>query len=953
MNAPQRIPLSTYRLQLRREFPLSAARALIPYLSSLAISDLYLSPIYLARPGSPHGYDVLDHALLNPELGSHRDLQELMDAAHAAGMGIIFDVVPNHMCIVGEENLRWNEVLEDGETAATAGTFDIDWDPPKPELTAKILLPFLEEQYGRVLESNLSIAFKNGGFSVSWGGTRLPLSPETWPHMLGPAREILRKRVLAEDPSLLELESIVRALTHTLPDLHGKEATVERRREKEAVRRRLAELVQVPSVAAAIEDAVRQLNGIQGVPQSFDALERLMNDQAYRLAHWRVAAHEINYRRFFDINELAAVRVEDPEVFVAVHALVLSLAKHPAFTGMRIDHLDGLADPAQYLSDLATAWQRAVGKSDGSEHPYVIVEKILGSDESLRPDFAADGTTGYEFIEIAAGVFLHPDGASKLRDLAAELGGASQSFPEVAVQSKRLVLENTLAAELTVLARRLDRVSEQHRYTRDFTLNQLHAALAEVVAGFGVYRTYVQEVDSEGDVAASDQYAIKRAIATARRRNPLLNASIFEFIEAVLLHRDPPGLQPDQLRTRRQFVTRFQQLTSPVFAKGVEDTAFYRYLPLIALNEVGGNPGHWRTSDAEIHAAFAARLRESPHTLSASTTHDTKRGEDARARLYVLSEIPEAFGAAARRWFEMNRRLKETVEDAPAPDSSEEYLFYQALVGAWPLDGWSSDPDFGKRIANYMGKARHEAKLFTSYTNPNLAYEAAAETFITKVLDPNKNLSFLEDVERFVATIVSAGLSNSLAQLVLKVAAPGVPDFFQGRETWDFSLVDPDNRRLVDYGGRNGLLCESMDEFARHGTDAVAAWFANPADGRIKLWLTVTGLRLRGARADLFHTGDYLPLKGRGPEASRVFAFARGHGEAAVIAVVGRHLASSQPQAGRGATWRGTALQLPEALATSQLRDALTGRSVRVEGGQLWLEQVFLTLPFALLETQP
>lgn len=951
MSTPQRLPLATYRLQLRREFPFAAARAVLPYLKALGISDLYLSPIYLARPGSSHGYDILDHERLNPELGDERDLHLLMDAARDASMGVIFDVVPNHMCILGETNLRWNEVLEDGPAAATAPNFDIDWDPPKAELAAKILLPFLDDQYGRVLESELSVSFSDGGFAVSWNGGRLPLAPETWPHILNPALVILRDTASVDDPALLELESLVRALTHTLPALRRRETAVERKREKEALRRRLAELASLPPVEAAIAKAVEHINGTRGVPQSFDPLERLMNDQVYRLAHWRVAAHEINYRRFFDINELAAVRVESPEVFTAVHALVLALADHPAFTGLRVDHLDGLADPSQYLTDLRAAWRKRTGKSE-HVHPYVLVEKILGTGETLRPDFAADGTTGYDFVELAAGIFLQTDGSSKLRALAAEVAGPFLSFAEVAAQSKRLVLENTLAAELTVLARRLDRISEQHRYTRDFTLHQLHAALAEVVAGFNIYRSYVRESDSENSVAEPDVHAIKRAVATARRRNPLLNASLFHFIEAVLLHRDPPGLQPEQVQARREFVTRFQQLTSPVFAKGIEDTAFYRYLPLLALNEVGSNPGSWRTSSEDLHNAMAARWQASPHTLSATATHDSKRGEDARARLYVLSEVADAFAVAARRWFEMNYAFKSTVDDAPAPDVSEEYLLYQTLVGAWPLEGWASEHDFRQRVSAYMAKARHEAKQFTSYINPNLAYEAAAERFVDGVLDPDRNRAFLDDVGRFVATITPAGLCNSLAQLVLKLSAPGVPDFFQGRETWDFSLVDPDNRRLVDFDPRPAVLTALLDDFGRLGARAVEAWFAKPRDARIKVWVTAAGLRLRAAKPTLFQSGQYQPLELDGPAASHVFAFARVQGSQAVLSVLGRHLASTRALE-HPEVWRDTTLGLPKPMATASFHDVLTGRRFTPAQGRLSVEAIFRSLPMGLLESEP
>ncbi|MGD0839023.1 MAG: malto-oligosyltrehalose synthase, partial [Polyangia bacterium] len=887
MTPPERLPTATYRLQLRKEFPFAAARAQIPYLSRLGISDLYLSPIYFARPGSPHGYDVLDHERLNPELGDEAELKLLMDEAHSAGLGVIFDLVPNHMCILGA-NRRWQEVLEDGRGAATADNFDIDWDPPKPELAAKILLPFLEEQYGRVLETDLAIAFAGGEFTVSWSGGRLPLGPETWLHVMSPALEILRGKVAADDPGLLELESIVRALTHTLPVLRRHDRAIERQREKEALKRRLAELAAAPAVGEAIAAAVERINGVRGVPQSFDALERLMNDQVYRLAHWRVAAHEINYRRFFDISDLAAVRVEHADVFLAVHGLVLSLATHPAFTGLRVDHLDGLADPCQYLTHLAQAWRQRTGKG-AALHPYVVVEKILGRGETLRHDFAADGTTGYDFIALAAGILIRPQGAAQLRTLAAELG-VGASFPAIAAESKRLVLDNTLAAELTMLVRRLDRISEQHRYTRDFTLHQLQAALAEVVAEFDVYRTYVRESDSAATVAEADVRAIAHAVATARRHHPMLNASLFNFIEEVLLHRDPPGLAPEQVQARREFVTRFQQLTSPVYAKGIEDTAFYRYLPLIALNEVGSDPERWFASDAELHAALAARLATSPHTMSASATHDSKRGEDARARLYVLSELADSFAVTVRRWFAMNYRFKRTVHDAPAPDISEEYLLYQSLLGAWPVAGWASEPDFSRRVITYMTKARHEAKLFTSYINPDLAYEAAAESFVASVLDPQQSRTFLDDVEHFVATLMPGGLANSLAQLVVKLAAPGIPDFFQGCEGWDFSLVDPDNRRLVDFATRSAQLREVEVAFARDGHRAVEAWFAAPRDARIKMWVTSAGLRLRQERAVLFQTGDYQPVLGQGPAADHIFAFARSVGREAVVAVVGRRL---------------------------------------------------------------
>jgi (1->4)-alpha-D-glucan 1-alpha-D-glucosylmutase len=954
MKTPQRVPRATYRLQLRREQPFSAARALLPYLRQLGISDLYLSPVSMARPGSPHGYDVVDHERLNPELGSTADLTALLDDAHALGMGVIFDVVPNHMCILDEANHKWRQVLEDGPSAAEAAFFDIDWNPPKEELTAKILLPFLEDQYGRVLETGLAVAFADGGFTASWNGGTLPLAPETWVQVLALALEDLRALVReAEHPALLELESVVRSLSYTLPALRAPELRSARHHEKQAIRRRLATLdSEHPAAHEAISTAVQRINGTRGDAASFDRLERLMNAQFYRLAHWRVAAHEINYRRFFDINELAAVRVENPAVFASVHALVLSFATHPACTGFRIDHLDGLADPQQYLADLASTWRTCMrGQAEAGQHPYVIVEKILAADETLRPELAADGTTGYDFMALAAGLLLDGAGAARLRATAAEVTGGAAPFRDVATEAKLMVLSSTLAAELTVLARRLDRISEQHRYSRDFTLQQLHATLSQVVASFPIYRTYVRETEDE--VGPADARAITQAIGHARRSNPLLNRSLFEFLEAVLLHRDPPGLSPAAREARREFVTRFQQLTAPVFAKGIEDTAFYRYLPLVALNEVGGDPSRLQVSDADLHAALAGRGQATPRTLSATATHDSKRGEDARARLFVLSEVPEIWAEACKRWAAMHGQSKTMVDGAPAPDASEEYFLYQSMVAAWPLLGWASEPELSARLTSYMVKARHEAKSFTSYINPNPSYEKAAEAFVTNLLDPDRNASFLAEVDGFVAKIAAAGICNSLAQLVLKLASPGVPDFFQGRELWDFSLVDPDNRRPVDFAARAALLGKLRAEVGKRGAAAGEDWMRAPADGRIKLWLTTAGLGLRAARSDLFADGGYRPLVAQGPLARHVFGFAREHDGNAVIALMARHVFGLPAAPPTGGMWAKSAVELPAAWGTRKFQDTFTGRTVEPKAGRLGLEEVFASLPVSLLETTP
>jgi (1->4)-alpha-D-glucan 1-alpha-D-glucosylmutase len=958
------IPTATYRLQLRREFSLRSVSALLPYLHQLGISDLYLSPLYAARPGSLHGYDVIDHNRLNPELGDGKALRALFDEAATLGLGIILDVVPNHMCIAGDQNLLWLDVLEDGRGSPTAAYFDIDWDPPKAELVGKVLLPFLSEQYGRVLEGELLLDFGDGRFFVTWNGQRLPLNPVTLRHVLEPALEHLHAQEARDDTCELELESILRALSQTLPTLRdaGDGGRTEYLHEKEAIRRRLAAWFEGSTRArGAVTHALGLVNGTPGVPSTFDRLERLMADQFYRLANWRVAAHEINYRRFFDVNELAAIRVEHPKVFVAVHALPFSLATHAAFRGFRIDHVDGLADPEGYLNDLLGGWHQSQVRSEGEDRAtsegdghvqrpsFVVVEKILGPQEALPSGWRVQGTTGYDFIQILADLFTRSAGAAQLQSAAATFCGPQASFPDVAYESKRLVLQTTLAAELTVLARHLDRISEQHRYTRDFTLNHLQSALAEIVACFPVYRTYIRR--NEPAVVERDAKVIRKAVAEARRRTPLINASLFDFVASVLLGQNPPGLDEAQLEERRDLVMRFQQLTGPVVAKGVEDTAFYRQMTLIALNEVGGYPVRMGAPSEDIHRALRIRAETTPHTLSATATHDTKRGEDARARLYVLSERTQEWLTATASWSAMNARQKEKVDDLDAPAATEEYLLYQTLVGAWPIEGWNSDPTFPERIRTYMTKARSEAKTHTSWINPNVAYADAADRFVQAVLDPARARDFLQSVDAFVGTILRPGLWNSLAQVVLKVASPGIPDFFQGAELWDFSLVDPDNRRLVDFEQRRALLEAVASEFDNRGLAAVDAWFQSPADGRIKMWLSTAALRLRRSHADLFKRGAYQPLRVRGEKAAHAFAFARVDGDACVIAAVGRFLATLGAEPPVAAAWGNTALELPR--GRGRWRDALTGCVLGPDDARLSLGSVFAHLPVALLERVP
>ena len=675
-----RIPAATYRLQFNSRFTFKQAAGLVDYLYDLGVSDCYGSPLFASRQGSPHGYDIIDHSMLNPEIGSEDEFAEFARRLGRRGMGLIVDVVPNHMCIAGSSNRWWNDVLENGPSSPYAQFFDIDWLPPKPDLAGKALLPMLGDQYGLVLENQeISITYRHGAFFADYYETWLPIAPRSYTQILEPILPEIKAAYGAHHPHILELESIITALGH-LPRCEetAPERIRERQREKEIIKRRIDLLLtECDEARRALNNSLRDLNGTKGVSESFDRLERLLADQAYRLGFWRVAADEINYRRFFDINELAAIRVEDPQVFAAVHELILRLIEQGFVTGLRIDHVDGLFDPAQYLGDLQAACLEARARlpmadatgaenltsyrdADSCKPFYIIVEKILSHGELMRPHWPAHGTTGYGFLNQLNGVFVEKENEAAIRRLYERGAGEAPNFADLIYECKKLILRVAMSSELHVLARRIDRISEQRRISRDFTLNSLQYALGEVIACFPVYRSYTRKQQAE--VCREDRRHINKAISESKRRNPATSPSIFDFIGKLLLLEEPAGLTEAQRDARRDFIQRFQQLTGPVMAKGVEDTAFYRYYPLASLNEVGGEPQRFGITVEEFHGLNAQRMFERPHGLSATSTHDTKRGEDVRARINVLSEIPGKWYRAICRWKEINRGGKSQIE---------------------------------------------------------------------------------------------------------------------------------------------------------------------------------------------------------------------------------------------------------------------------------------------------
>jgi (1->4)-alpha-D-glucan 1-alpha-D-glucosylmutase len=963
---PVYTPAATYRLQFNQSFTFQQATETVDYLAELGISDVYASPFLMARPGSLHGYDVTDHSRFNPEIGDEPSFLALSEKLQQRGMGLIVDVVPNHMCISHPSNRWWWDVLENGPSSPFARFFDIEWHPPKAELANKVLLPVLGDQYGRALENrDIHVIYADEELRVAYYETPLPLAPRTWTMILEPAAAKLRDKLDPAHEHVGELESIITALSHLADNTETDDARIrERQREKEIAKKRLSALVAAsPEAAQSMNEALAEINGERGNPRSFDRLERLLDSEAYRLSFWRVAMDEINYRRFFDINDLAAIRVEDPEVFSPVHALIFDLVSRGHVTGLRVDHPDGLYEPEKYfryLQDLSKAQsglakRNGNGKRNGAERTfYIVAEKILEGNEPLRTSWAVEGTTGYGFLNLVNGLFVDHSKEKAFQQLYERFTGRASDFADLVCDTKRLILQVSMSSELNVLARKLDRLSEQHRWYRDFTLENLRDALREVIATFPVYRTYIRGDDKEAD--PEDRRQINIAIREAKRRNPAMNESVFDFIQSLLLLEHPEGIDDAQRAERHSFAMRFQQLTSPVMAKGVEDTAFYRYYPLASLNEVGGGPERFGVSPSAFHRRNLIRGELWPNSMNATSTHDTKRGEDVRARINVLSEMPGEWYRVIRRWREMNRRWKTKVGESLSPGANEEYLLYQTLIGTWPLLPMNGEEHAGyvDRIQRYMEKALREAKVHTSWINPNVEYDQAVQKFISGVLDPENG--FLADFRQFQAPIAKAGIWNSISQVVLKVASPGMPDFYQGNELWCFDLVDPDNRRPVDFELRRRML-EKLRERAAGGDRAalVERLAANPCDGAIKLYATSNALGLRKSNRDVFSEGSYTPLTAIGSRSNHVVGFARSLEGKTVIALAGRfflRLFNSHP-APTGDVWGNTVVILPRKIARPVFKDVLTGRNISIEqhedGAVIPLAQVFSHCPAALL----
>lgn len=913
---PAAIPTATYRLQLTADFNFDAAAAVIPYLKALGISHLYASPFMKARHGSTHGYDIVDHTKINPELGGDAGFERLSDALQRHDIGLILDFVPNHVGVHFADNPWWLDVLEWGPASPHAASFDIDWDQLPYRARGGVLLPVIGSSYGQALEGGeieLRYDADEGSFSAWYFEHRLPIAPERYSEIL---RNIVKEAGTDDSAAgkhVLELAARYKGLRHP------------NRKEAPAFK---AELKGIDSGADMIARGLEAYRAAPDRPAQVLALHHLLERQHYKLGHWRLASSDINYRRFFDVNTLAGLRVEDASTFEAIHRMVKTLIADGRLQGLRLDHIDGLRDPAQYFQRL----RRLIRDAQG-EHArpfYLVIEKILGEHEKLHPFSGVHGTTGYEWMNVITQVLVDGSGLDPLDEVWRQVSNTSPKLEPLLKDAKQRVLETLLASEFTVLTRLLARIAGGHYSTRDYSADSLRQALELYVLHFPVYRTYL----TSAAPSAHDRALISATIEKARADWFAADDGIFDFLRDTLtMDLIAPGRAAHSTPRVRRFALKVQQFTGPLMAKSLEDTAFYRYHRLLALNEVGGDPSAKALSVDAFHDMMRTRAGEWPHGMTATATHDTKRGEDARARIMALAELPGEWTSAVGRWKILNAPHLVIEGEMRAPSAAFEYMLYQALLGVWPVN--EPDATFAERMQAYALKAAREGKQETSWLNPNQAYEAGLRTFIERILDPAASAEFLDSLQTLAKRVALLGALNSLSQITLKATMPGVPDFYQGTEFWDLSLVDPDNRRPVDFASRAaalpGLENQDWTELAQH-------W----PDGHIKLAWTRQLLKLRTEFADLFTSGDYQPLEVSGPHRDHVIAFARRRGRDAVIVAVAKSFAAFS-QGGR--SW-------PRAEAFD---GALGLNGYSVEGmdkgaRELRLSELFRHLPVAVMK---
>ncbi|MBD3288656.1 malto-oligosyltrehalose synthase [candidate division KSB1 bacterium] len=905
------IPHSTYRIQLNHTFAFKNLKAILTYLSELGITDIYASPIFKARKGSMHGYDVVDPTQLNPELGSEDDFSDLVAEAKKLNLSWLQDVVPNHMAYDSQNDILM-DVLENGPHSQYAHYFDIEWQPHYSGMDEKILAPFLGTFFGKCLENGkIELKYSEDGLSIHYYDHKFPVRIHSYIKLITHNLRKLRGSLTTEHPDYIKLLGVL----YVLKNIPTDDDETSRYDQITFVKRMLWELYQRnPDYKEFFDENIQNFNGTAGEPESFSLLNDLLDEQFYRLSFWKVGTEEINYRRFFYVNELISLRTEQEEVFDKIHSKLFEWIGENKIDGIRIDHVDGLYNPTEYLKRLRKY----------AAQQYIVVEKILELKEALPENWNIEGTTGYDFMNYVNGLFCLRDNAYLLDKIYRKFTGFDPQFENLLHAKKRLIIGKHMAGDIDNLAHRLAELASAHRYAIDFTLYGLRRSLVEVLSWFPVYRTY----NVTEEITENERHYIEEAVSKAKLVMPDFENE-FNFIKKILLLKFDENLPDEEKQQWIHFTLRFQQMTGPLMAKGLEDTVMYNFNRLISLNEVGGQPGKFGISSIEFHYFNKNRINIWAHSMNTTSTHDAKRGEDVRARLNVLSEIPQQWEKNFKIWARINQPKKKNTKNGKVPDRNDEYFLYQTLIGTFPF--YESElKDYPIRIKEYMIKAIREAKIHTAWLQPDSEYEDAMTDFIEKVLDFSDKNVFLKEFLPFQKKIAFYGMFNSFSQTLLKITSPGVPDMYQGTELWDLTLVDPDNRRSVDFNKRRKFLNQIKRGIQKNTLSLIEELFKDAGSGRIKMFLIFRALQIRNKYHDLFRNGSYIPLEIEGSLREHVIAFARNYQRQWIVVAVPRFLTSmikESKQPDMKDIWEDTRLIPPARI--NKWRNAITDQEIQ------------------------